>query len=117
MERYCLECKKEIKGRADKKFCDDSCRSFYNNRRNGNSSALIKRINLALRKNRNILASHNPEGKSRVSQKQLMKEGFNFDLFTSTYTNKEGKTYYFCYEQGYLPIENEMYFLVVKKDK
>ena len=29
-EKRCLECGDVIKGRADKKFCDDQCRSNYN---------------------------------------------------------------------------------------
>jgi hypothetical protein len=115
MERYCLECNAIVKGRADKKFCDDSCRSLYNNRRNGDVSSYMKQVNTILRKNRGILADLNPEGKGKVSKKKLAATGFNFDYYTNTFTNKESKTYYFCYDQGYMPIENDWYFLVVRK--
>lgn len=77
----------------------------------------MKRVNYLLRKNRNILAANNPEGKGKISRKRLLAEGFDFGYFTNTYTNKDGKTYYFCYEQGYLPIENDWYFLVVRKEQ
>ncbi len=116
MERVCLECGSVIKGRADKKFCDDNCRSIYNNKRNGDISAYMKRINAILRKNRNILAEHNPITTAKINKKQLLSEGFNFEYFTSTFTNKEGKVYFYCYEQGYLPIENDWFFLVKKKE-
>lgn len=115
MERYCLECNSIVKGRADKKFCDDSCRSLFNNRRNGDVSSYMKQVNAILRKNRGVLADLNPEGKGKVSKKRLTSTGFNFDFYTNTFTNKDGKTYYFCYDQGYLPIENDWYFLVVRK--
>jgi hypothetical protein len=29
--KKCLACNKTLRGRADKKFCDDYCRSNYNN--------------------------------------------------------------------------------------
>jgi hypothetical protein len=112
-----LECGTPLKGRADKKFCDDACRSTFNNKLNSDSSAFMKRVNGILRKNRNILLEHNPEGKGKVSRKHLLQAGFDFDHFTSIFRNKEGKTYYFCYEHGYLPIENDYYFLVVKKER
>lgn len=115
MDKVCLECGTAIKGRADKKFCDDACRSAYNNKLNANSSLYIKQINQILKKNRQILHSRNPEGKGKASRKQLQEMGFNFDYFTSKYTTKEGKVYYYCYEQGYLPLDNDWYFLVKKQ--
>lgn len=116
MERVCAECGLAVKGRSDKKFCDDACRSAYNNKINSKASAFMKTVNAVLRKNRNILHEFNPEGKTSVSKKKLQKVGFNFDYYTSTYTNKDGKTYYFCYEQGYLPKEDDYCFLVIKKE-
>jgi hypothetical protein len=111
-----MECGLTLRGRADKKFCDDSCRSIYNNKRNSETSAYMKRVNGILRKNRIILSQYVHDGKGKASKKQLISEGFNFDFFTSTFINKEGKTYFYCYEHGYLPIENEWYFLVRKKE-
>ena len=34
-EKVCTLCSKTLKGRSDKKFCDDYCRSAYNNERKG----------------------------------------------------------------------------------
>lgn len=115
MERVCNECGQVLRGRADKKFCDDACRSTYNNRLNSKSSAFMKHVNSVLRRNRSILQDFNPGGKASVSLNKLRKMGFNFDYYTSTFTNKEGKTYYFCYEQGYLRKDDQYCFLVVKK--
>jgi predicted nucleic acid-binding Zn ribbon protein len=32
-KRFCLDCGKPVKGRADQKFCKDLCRNSYNNNR------------------------------------------------------------------------------------
>jgi len=115
MEKNCLECKQPIKGRADKKFCDDSCRNEYNNRVNKDSKNLIRNVNNRLRKNWRILEELNPENKTKTSRSKLIEKGFDFSYFTSTYTTKIGTVYYFVYDQGYLQLENEYCALVKRK--
>jgi len=115
MKNNCLECKEEFKGRADKKFCSDQCRSSFNNRLNSDASNFMRNINNILRKNRRILAKLNPNGKSKVHRDKLLEKGFKFSYFTNEYKTKAGKVYHFCYDQGYLPIDNDFYALVVKK--
>lgn len=46
----------------------------------------------------------------------MLDKGFNFDYYTNIYTTKTGNTYFFCYEQGYLPVEEEYYALVIKQE-
>jgi hypothetical protein len=115
-EKVCAECGELLKGRQDKKFCSDQCRSAYNNRLNSDATNYIRNVNNILRRNRRILAELNPGGKSRVPQDKLRSRGFDFTYFTSTYQTKDGSLYYYCYDQGYLPIENGYYLLVIKKD-
>ena len=115
-EKVCLECGDKIMGRVDKKFCSDACRISYNNKLNSDETNDIRNINNILRKNRRILLELNPEGKNRVSRDKLKAKGFDFQYHTSTYTTKEGAQYFYCYEQGYLPIEKDFFLLVVKKD-
>ena len=103
-------------GRVDQKFCSDQCRNNYNNSQNRDESSLMKNINRQLRKNRRILKDLNPYGKAKVKKHTLLSRGFNFKYFTNVYKNKEGKVYYFCYEQGYLPIDNDFFALVINKD-
>ncbi|MFY0599442.1 MAG: hypothetical protein JXR03_07200 [Cyclobacteriaceae bacterium] len=112
--KKCLECGREFFGRADKKFCSNSCKNAFNNQLNSENEAVIKRVNRVLRKNRLILNELNPEEKQRVPQSKLIKKGFDFDYITSTYKTKEGKEYRFCYDQGYLQLEND-YFLLVRR--
>ncbi len=111
-KRVCLDCQKEIVGRADKKFCDDNCRNNANNKRNSESNQGIKKINAILKRNRQILSELVPNDTGKSNYKSLLAKGFNFSHFTHIYTNKKGAVYYFVYEFGYLPVEGEHYFLV-----
>lgn len=115
-KRQCLECKQDLNGRKDQKFCGDYCRNTYNNRQNEDANAYMRRINNILRKNRRILDGLNPTGKKTVNLMALAEEGFNFHYFTNTYTTKKGTTYYFCYDRGYTKLEDEFYMLVHKQE-
>ncbi|MGD1848772.1 MAG: hypothetical protein ACFB10_25555 [Salibacteraceae bacterium] len=116
-ERKCLECKGVLFGRIDKKFCSDQCRNAYNNQLKREANNTVRTINNRLRKNRNILFGLNPSGTSRVHKDRLTTRGFHFKFFTHTHITKAGKTYYFCYDQGYVEIGNDFYALVVKEPK
>ncbi len=116
VEKKCLECGEKIIGRADKKFCSDPCRINYNNKLNSDETNYVRNVNNILRKNRRILLELNTTGKSRVSRDRLAEKGFDFNYYTSTYTTKEGSHYFYCYEQGYLPVDKNYYLLVVKKE-
>src|SRR5450432_4066399 len=101
--KTCLACDKPLKGRSDKKFCDDYCRNNYNNQLKSMTNNQMRNINNALSKNRRILEEMLPEGKEKVSshKEKLLEKGFLFKYVTHLYTTKDGKTYYFCYEYGY----------------
>ena len=114
-KRYCPECGDPVYGRIDKKFCSDQCRNAFNNKQLGYSNDHIRKVNTILRKNRKILEDLNPTGKSKVHIQQLRKKGFDFDYHTNLYTTKNGHTYHFCYEHGYLQLEND-FFALVKRD-
>lgn len=115
-EKKCLECGEIIKGRVDKKYCSDYCRNAYNNKLNKDSKNLVRNINNRLRKNYRILDSFTlKDGKTRTSKTRLMDKGFDFDYITNLYTTKKGTTYYFVYDLGYLPLEND-YYMIVKRE-
>jgi len=113
--KSCPVCGDPIIGRIDKKFCSDQCRNTFNNQKNNYSSENIRNINKILKNNHRILVTLNPEGKIKVGKKKLVSKGFNFDYFTSIYRTQKGTTYYFCYEQGYLPLEDDFFALVERK--
>ncbi len=115
-QRLCKECSEPLLGRKDQKFCCDQCRNTYNNRLNEDANAYVRRINSILRKNRRILSQLNPEGKKTVDVYRLAEEGFNFHYYTNTYKTKKGVVYFFCYDHGYVVLENGQYMLVHKQD-
>jgi len=114
-KKTCLECGQILRGRIDKKFCSDYCRNTYNNRLNRASKNLIRNTNNRLRKNYNILSKLNVSGKTKTTRSKLIGNNFDFNFFTSIYTTKAGKTYFYVYDQGYLPLEDE-YYLLIKRD-
>lgn len=114
MTKTCLECGETLKGRIDKKFCDDYCRNAYNNKLNRATNKLVRNVNNQLKRNYRILSELNPNNKTKTSRTKLLERGFDFEYFTSIYTTKSGTVYYFVYDQGYLPLEGD-YFALVKR--
>lgn len=115
--KLCLECQNPIRGRADKRFCDDACRNAYNNRLNSNKNNIIRQINGILRKNRRILQEILGDEKIiKVSQDRLHKNGFDFEHLTHYLNTTKGQQYVFIYEYGYLPIANDQYLIVKKRE-
>ena len=119
--KKCIACGRPLKGRIDKKFCDDNCRNNYNNQQKakGSHSTYVRNINNTLLKNRKILESILPDGEetAKANKDKLQRLGFQFRYMTHTYITKTGKTYFYCYEYGYLPLENDWYLVVKKKEE
>ena len=111
-DRKCLECYEQLRGRADQKFCNDQCRSTYNNRQLLDSNKVIRSINRILKKNYFILTALNPDGKATVPMNDLQKKGYRFDYFTCSYAARNNRIYYFCYDMGYCELENTKVILV-----
>ena len=110
----CLACGKPIKGRSDKKFCDDFCRNTYNNQLKSGDNNYVRSINNSLRRNRRILEELLPETEkmAKTTKEKLLQKGFQFKYSTHSYTNAKGNVYLFCYDYGYLPLEKDRYLLV-----
>lgn len=119
--RSCLACGAVLRGRMDKKFCNDYCRNNYNNQQKakGSHSSLVRNINNSLLKNRKVLESLLPgtEETAKANRDKLQRLGFQFRYLTHIYTTKTGKTYYYCYDYGYLPLENDWFLIVRKKEE
>ncbi|MFZ4260602.1 hypothetical protein ACFRAE_01060 [Sphingobacterium sp. HJSM2_6] len=112
--RNCKECQQILRGRTDKRFCDDHCRNSYNNKIYSSEENLLRIINRKLRKNRKILQLLlGDEQRIKISKVKLIKAGLNFEYLTHTLMTSKGQCYIFCYEYGYLEIEPGI-FLIVK---
>ncbi len=116
-EKACLACGKIVRGRADKKFCDDLCRNQYNNSIKADTNNYVRNVVHTLKKNRRILEEQIPEGEdmTRCSQDKLSKAGFDYGYHTHSYTNKKGDVYLFCFEYGYLKLEGNTVLVVRRK--
>ncbi|MEO9966221.1 MAG: hypothetical protein ABJF11_10555 [Reichenbachiella sp.] len=110
--RLCPECDRPVYGRTDKKYCSDACRNSANNKANSDVTNMVRNVNNKLRKNRRVLCSLNDSGKSKMHRDKLLKSGFDFDFFTNTYVTKAGNEYKFCYDQGYMELEEGFVLLV-----
>lgn len=114
MERQCLDCGVNLRGRSDKKFCDDQCRSNFNNRAKAGTYLSMRPVNAILRKNHTVLSKLCPGNKIRIRKEELLKNGFNPDYHTHLRQAQNGNTYIFCYDYGVQKLDGDIY-LVVKR--
>lgn len=112
-EKRCLYCNNPLSGRTDKIFCDDRCRNNYYYKANNEQIEYIRDVNKILLKNRGILRTVNPSGKTSASKKYLEELGFNFSCFTSIYKTRKGRIYHLVYDQAYSIGDNDRVTLVV----
>jgi predicted nucleic acid-binding Zn ribbon protein len=119
--RLCLACGKPVRGRADKKCCNDYCRNVYNNQRKPRKllNDYVKSVNSILIRNRSILESLMPGNSdcTRTSVDKLRLRSFQFSYFTHQQTIQNGKTCYCCYEYGYLPLNKNRYLVMRLKEE
>jgi hypothetical protein len=76
----------------------------------------MRNVNNILRKNRRILLQYNPHGKAKIQKNALLEKGFKFNYFTNEYITQTGKKYKFCYEQGYIELDEQKLALVHKQE-
>lgn len=112
--RLCLECDKKLTGRSDQKFCSDACRVAFHNRNGAAKKSIVKSVNQILLKNYKTLLKFNRGGKTKVTRATLRKDRFDFEHFTGVFESSSGKRYYYCYDQGYTLLGEDLYLLVVK---
>lgn len=118
-DRLCMQCEKPLRGRTDKKFCDDYCRNAFNNALKAVPYNLVRNINNVLAKNRRLLEEALPtsETMAKTTREKLIARGFSFKYLTHTYTNKKGNVYFFCYDYGYLPLDGDWLLIVHRKEE
>ncbi|MBU3713746.1 MAG: hypothetical protein FGM46_02220 [Ferruginibacter sp.] len=117
-QKTCLSCSKQLRGRTDKKFCNDYCRNTFNNQLKAPANNLIRTINHILCKNRRILDSfmYNGEEMIRVKKEKLIEQGFLFKYATHININKKGSIYFFYYDYGLLSIDEETCIVIKKRN-
>jgi hypothetical protein len=111
--KKCPYCNNVISGRTDKVFCDDKCRNNFYYMVNNEQKTYIRKINGILLKNRGILRTVNPSGRTSVPKRYLEELEFDFGCFTGIHKTKRGRLYYLVYDQAFSFDENERVSLVV----
>ena len=117
MNAGCKYCDRELKGRSDKRFCDSSCRSAYHNANKKVYDPLIKEVNKRLLRNRHILKLFHQHGSRKCSMRVLKFNGFDFELHTSIVAAEHNKLAYYCYDLGYIPVDEEHCILIEQKEE
>ncbi|WP_231459910.1 MULTISPECIES: hypothetical protein [unclassified Pedobacter] len=114
-------CGNSFEGRSDKLFCSDQCRNrarrdqLKNER--WNAPLFYTKINEILRHNHKILQSiYEQKGDSTVVTDFLLRDsGFNFAFISRILQTSKG-IYNFCFDYGWLELENNK-ILIVKNEK
>lgn len=112
MQRTCIQCNKGFYGRSDKKFCSLKCKNEQSNEKRKLPYELIRQVHNTLKQNYNILRKYYIGKAIKVPQEQLLKDGFNFQYFTQGYTNTKGEHYRYCYDLGYLCLDEHQVLIV-----
>ena len=134
-ERVCKDCGAALgAGREDRQYCDDGCRTNFNNRKRRETQKAVSpeleivvesltvpeyitRIKDILLENRAIMESLCDEEKPRRMRfRDLIGKGFNAKYFTSeTEPTGTGNVYRFCFEYGYRRDDEGMVVIICRK--
>ncbi len=105
MTKKCPVCESPIKGRSDKKFCSNKCKSIQQYERRQTTEAFFLKVERQLKTNRKILKRYNRSGFTTIRPTELTAQGFDARFSTHQWQNKKGDTYHFVYEYGFLPTQ------------
>ncbi|ERM82202.1 hypothetical protein P872_07285 [Rhodonellum psychrophilum GCM71 = DSM 17998] len=113
-DKNCLNCNKIIRGRSDKKYCDDYCRNTFNNLKkfdeNSSKGVYLRQLNI----NWKILDNILEDGVEtvRIPKDRLLRQGYDFKFRTHEFTNSQSKKYIYCFDYGYLELEEDWVLVV-----
>ncbi|MFY8021743.1 MAG: hypothetical protein ACOVP1_11110 [Bacteroidia bacterium] len=113
--KFCQNCGESIKGRIDKKFCDDACRSTYHHKKSPEQVSFMRNIHYILQKNRKILAKffHKQPNQALIEKRSLLEMGFHFGYHTQTIQSDSNLPQFACYDYAYQEL-NENQILLIK---
>lgn len=116
----CQICKKQMRGRADKKFCSIKCKNQFHQEKRKQNIPIIKEIDQILHHNRELcetLWKNYPDLKMRVPKITLERMGFNFSHYTGSMKNSQGKWYHYVYDYAWMEFSTQDVMLIKMKKK
>jgi hypothetical protein len=117
-KKKCQFCDQTIQGRQDKKFCDDQCRSGFNNKIYTIHNKKMRYVNAVLKKNRKILESVYFEkniSPITIFESKIQELGFVLNFHTHIQELDGGETCTCCYDYGYISINKGMLAVIKVK--
>jgi hypothetical protein len=130
--KVCLECGEPLgPGREDRKFCNDTCRTAFNNKRRKEPipeatykhddsdwrPSFYQKINNIISRNRDILEYLCEIDYRAIEKHDLDGYGFNFKYFSSEYHDLQDGTYRFCYDHGYQVFNDRLVQIIVRTEQ
>ena len=108
MEKICKYCKRTFKGRVDKVFCTNHCRTAYHNetKRNLQKSKVYKLLIDQIQNNRKILKAL--ANASNLNMDMLVELGFSYDIYTHKEFNKKGGEFRYSVDYGICIVNNKI---------
>jgi hypothetical protein len=115
--RYCKQCQKQLYGRADQKFCNDTCRNNFNKLKEKVAKTPPhpneKEIFAIIRRNYDILKRLYPYPIRPERYEYVIKQRMPYDFkpifFTGTHYTSAGE-WFVCFDRGWR-IEGDRYYL------
>lgn len=99
--KICQQCQSPLKGRSDKKFCDDYCRSQYYSQQHKINNDCIKFVTNRLRKNRMILKKLYTQKKYSISLHHIPIFGMDLCFHTHKFKSSNGDIYTMVFDYGF----------------
>lgn len=106
--RYCRQCEKQLYGRVDQVYCNDSCRNAFNKQKakqnklppHPNQKAIFKIIQRNYELLKRARPSSIPDWANERVPKVWLKE-FRPNFFTGMVINQQG-TWFICFDRGWM---------------
>jgi predicted nucleic acid-binding Zn ribbon protein len=106
--RHCKQCEKQLYGRADQVYCNDTCRNTFNKQKEKQAKTpphpKEKEIFAIIRRNYDILKRFTPKGihpgHELTKSFDDLPAQFNKNFFTGTIETKEG-IWFLCFDRGW----------------
>ena len=111
----CPICGDELVGRIDKKYCTPQCKAIYHTRRKHQTVPMSRSIDAILHRNWVILQELYEASETKKffqPKSKLSKAGFKFEYHTTSHINKEGKTYRYIYNFGWMEFSDKEVMVV-----
>ncbi len=107
--KSCLECGGSLYGRPDKKFCSDSCKNRFHNRRHNEEKKIIERTLNALNRNHEYLDCLLKAGIQSIDIDIAKMSGFRPEVITGYRKTRSRHSECSCFDIKYCLTEQKIF--------